>query len=135
MKKLLFFLFFALTNVSVYGQGEISFEEKIIDVGEVNAKDSIKVDFKFKNIGNDSIKICSAQCSYFPLKCIYSKNSIAPGEEGTITVKGIMFNERQAPPYRIGSFKKALGVASTGKNSGNRLIIVGKVIAEERPKN
>lgn len=73
-------LFIALTHVSVYGQGEISFEKQAIDLGDVDPRNPIKVDIKFKNIGNEPITISRVVSSYNPFIISYPTKTIAPGE-------------------------------------------------------
>ena len=127
MKKTILFILFILTQVLVYGQGNISFEKKKIDLGDIDAsKKPLKLEFKFKNTGNEPLIIEKVASSYSHFKISYPQTAIAPGKDGVILVEGYM---------NPGSFNKTITVLTTGLISMTLLYIKGNNTSESVPEH
>ena len=136
MKKIYLIIFMTLAQCYVFGQGKIEFSEFTKDLGEINSvENDFEVSYKFKNVGNEPIKIQEVILPLNTMRAFYPKTDIQPGGEGVITVRGFM--------NKSGLFKRSATVRSTGLVeltrlyfSGTNLNPDGKIrsIEEEFPK-
>ncbi len=102
--------------------GEIYFEKKSVDLGDINTNEKpLRVEFKFKNVGNSPFVIKKAMTSNREFNVSFPESPIAPGAEATIIVSGTV---------QSGRFKKAVTVLTTGKIEMSRLYISGNNIGE-----
>ena len=126
MKKSIFISIALLFSFFVYSQeyqADISFEETLIDYGEVEFESDGKRIFKFKNIGNAPpvFQRISSSCGCtIPKK---PEKPIEPGEIGEIEV--------EYDTKRVGLFMKAISVLSNSKNPSTVLRIKGEVLPEK----
>lgn len=101
------------------------FEKEVYDFGLVNEGDTVKYDFKFKNVGRSPLIISSASASCGCTVPDYPKEPIAPGEEGVISV---VFNSAGRP----GVQNKIVTVTANTTPGYTELSILGSVLAKEQ---
>lgn len=70
------------------------FEKEVHDFGDITEGEKVSYSFKFTNTGKTDLVISSAQASCGCTVPNYSKDPIAPGDEGTIDVT---FNSENRP--------------------------------------
>ena len=92
MKRIVLILGFMLTALSVYAQkdfgGTVSFDSTVYDFGKVNIKDgAVSCSFKVTNTGKEPINIYVVTSSCSCTTASWTREDIAPGESGTISVK------------------------------------------------
>jgi hypothetical protein len=98
---------------------DIEFATDVIDYGTIQQNsDGMKI-FTFTNTGNAPLIISDVKSSCGCTVPTYSKNAIAPGENGQIEVK---YNTK-----RLGSFSKSITVFSNANESRKTLTIKGTV--------
>lgn len=86
MKNLIYILAFAFVGITATNAQEITFENEIIDYGNINkGADGHKV-FKFTNTGDQPLIVKSVKPSCGCTVADYPKTPIAPGESGEIKV-------------------------------------------------
>ena len=110
---------------------EITFEETVIDYGEIEqGSDPYRV-FKFKNTGKKPLIISNARGSCGCTVPTWPKEPIKPGETGEIKVR--------YDTKRIGVINKTVTITSNAKTPTGVLRIKGKVLAPktspEKPAN
>lgn len=126
MKNLIILVFLAAT-IDLLGQGVIEFSKTTHDFGEVAEEDgAIKYQFKFKNTGDQPVKITDVKASCGCTTPGWTRELVMPGAEGFITAQ---YNPRNRP----GQFKKSLRITSNAKNSYETLFIEGYV--KPKPKS
>ena len=101
------------------------FEKEVYDFGLVNEGDTVKYNFKFKNVGKSPLIISSATASCGCTVPDYPKEPIAPGEEGVISV---VFNSTGRP----GIQNKTVTVTANTTPGYTELNILGSVLAKEQ---
>ena len=116
--------FLSLNNVTLVAQSfaEIVFEEKIINLGEVdsNIKPEYYLEFNFENTGNALLVINQIKASCGCTKPEFPTHPIKPGEKGKIKVKFVLGKDE-------GYFSKHLIVDSNGKEDVIMLRIKGEI--------
>lgn len=123
-------LFLALTMLvamvaTASAQAEIKFDKVVHNFGNFSEKSPVqKTTFTFTNVGNKPLVINQAIASCGCTVPSYTKQPIAPGQKGTITVT---YNGKSMFP---GHFKKSITVRSNGNVEMTRLYIEG-VMTEE----
>lgn len=122
----LFLSLFAFSHSSV-GQIEdgpkIEFSEEVYDFGEVTFGGDATHTFTLVNTGNEALIINQAKGSCQCTVADYPKEPIAPGEEGTITVK---YNSK-----RSGPINKSVTISSNALNDPTKIIrIKGNVLPQ-----
>ena len=118
-------LFLALTMLvamvaTASAQAEIKFDKVVHNFGNFSEKSPVqKTTFTFTNVGNKPLVINQAIASCGCTVPSYTKQPIAPGQKGTITVT---YNGKGMFP---GHFKKSITVRSNGNVEMTRLYIEG----------
>lgn len=130
MKKLLLALSFMMAGTFAMAQEsnpnapEISFEKEVIDYGTIEQGADGKREFVFTNTGKEPLIISNAKGSCGCTVPTWSREPIAPGEEGVIKVK--------YDTKRVGPFTKSVTISSNAKNSTKVLKIKG-VVKKQQP--
>ena len=132
------FIFCFLLGSAVYAQdthananadkvGKFEFETDVIDYGTIQQNaDGVRV-FKFTNVGDAPIVISNAKGSCGCTVPTYSKDVIAPGQTGEISVK--------YATNRIGKFTKTVTLTSNASEPSKVLRIKGEVLKPEESNN
>ena len=105
------------------GAPAITFEKTTHDFGTITEGEVAEYHFRFKNTGNAELLISSAEASCGCTIPEYSKEPIAPGEEGYIKVK---FNSEG----RLDKFTKEITVLSNTVPTATELTITGTIKAK-----
>jgi hypothetical protein len=129
MKKLILTLLVAMFGFAAQAQEQttsgasINFENKVINYGNVEkGADGTRV-FKFKNEGTEPLVLESVRASCGCTTPKWTRDPIAPGAEGEITVK--------YDTNRMGNFHKTVTVQSNASNQTVVLTIKGNVLNPE----
>jgi len=122
-----------LTMAAMSQKPIVSFQDKVYDFGKINEKDgNVTHVFDFTNKGNAPLVISRVQASCGCTTPAYTKEPIAAGKKGAITVT---YNTANRP----GAFNKTITVYSNDTTQQVVLIIKGEVIpkvaAKEAAKN
>lgn len=113
-----------LLSSSLMAQGDLTFEKEIHDFGQIDEEGGYaEYTFNFANNGDKAVRITNVKASCGCTTPGWTKEEIAPGENGFITAR---YNPRNRP----GNFKKSLRVSSTESAANKTLYITGYV----RPK-
>jgi hypothetical protein len=125
MKKLLFLVFMLISLHVMAQQGAITFEKTTHDFGEIGEQGG-KVNYKFvfTNTGQGPLIISQVNASCGCTTPAWSKEPIAPGEQGFIMAE-------YDPRNRPGNFQKSLSVVSNAPQPTNVLYIKGTVVEGE----
>ncbi len=108
--KVLFLLVSAFSiSICSFSQGKIEFEKNTHDFGVVEEGAKPTYLFRFKNIGDDTLRLQSVKPSCGCTSPFWSKAPIAPGDTGSIKV---IYNSHGRP----GAFNKAVNVVSNAEN-------------------
>ena len=112
---------------SASAQAEIKFEKVVHNFGTFEETSPVqKATFTFTNVGNKPLVINQAIASCGCTVPSYTKQPIAPGQKGTITVT---YNGKGMFP---GHFKKSITVRSNGNVEMTRLYIEGVMVEEQK---
>ena len=126
MKKFILTLAVALFGFAAQAQeqptegAKIQFAEKVIDYGKIEKGANGTRVFKFKNEGTEPLVLNSVRASCGCTTPKWTREPIAPGEEGNITVK--------YDTNRMGNFHKTVTVNSNATNKTVVLTIKGQVM-------
>lgn len=105
---------------------EIYFEETVHDFGALEYKGNGTYEFQFSNTGTAPLLITNATSTCGCTVPSYSKEPIAPGEKGAITVK--------YDTSRQGGINKPITVSSNAKNNPSVVLYIkGEVKAPAAP--
>ena len=108
-------------------QAEIKFDKVVHNFGNFSEKSPVqKTIFTFTNVGNKPLIINQAIASCGCTIPAYTKQPIAPGQKGQITVT---YNGKGMFP---GHFKKSITVRSNGNVEMTRLYIEGVMVEEQK---
>lgn len=107
-------------NISADRSPSFLWTETIFDFGNVTKNHSVAHKFSFTNNGEDQLVIASVKASCGCTVTDYSRDPIAPGEEGFVRVT---YNATS-----IGSFTKTVTVVANTVESSTVLTIKGDVI-------
>ncbi|WP_299117509.1 DUF1573 domain-containing protein [uncultured Winogradskyella sp.] len=110
-------------NSNEFAYAAIAFESEIIDYGTVFQNENGEKIFKFKNTGDAPLIISKVKTSCGCTVPKYSKEAIAPGESGELTI--------QYDTKKLGNFTKTITVMSNAKNGNKILKIKGNVVARK----
>lgn len=100
----------------------MTFDFEKHDFGDLNEGDDAQVDFVFTNTGDEDIMISNVKASCGCTTPFWSKEPVAPGEEGKITAK---YNTNG----KSGRFNKPITITYNNKtNPTTRIFIQGNVI-------
>ncbi len=131
--KLIITLLVSIFSLSVFAQGDLTFEKKTHDFGEVSESGGlINYSFTFRNNGDQPVKIVQVKASCGCTTPDWTKDLVMPGDSGFIKAQ---YNPRNRP----GQFKKSLQVSSNAKNGYETLFIEGfvkpapRAVTEELP--
>ncbi|MEH0153936.1 DUF1573 domain-containing protein [Limibacter armeniacum] len=109
-------------SVPVLAQSRIEFENDAHDFGKIQEEGGpAGVVFKFKNTGNQPLKLESVNASCGCTTPEWSKDAVLPGEEGYVKAS---YNPRNRP----GVFHKSITVRTNGQPEVKVLKISGEVI-------
>lgn len=102
---------------------EVEWVETKFDFGEIKEGESISHTFKFKNVGDQPLRIfeCKSNCGCTTAEDCSKKPPVAPGEYGEVTVQ---FNSTLRP----GPVVKSLTVNMNTRPVPNVLKLVGTVV-------
>ncbi len=129
MKKIIFLFVINLLIINVFAQDNraiISFDKMSHDFGSVAEDGGIVLyTFEFTNSGGEPLIITTVSASCGCTTPDYTKEPVAPGKKGMISVA---FNPRNRP----GTFEKSLNVISNAANSTEMLTIKGEVTAKTK---
>ena len=119
-------IFTFIFQVSAQEKGKIKFEKTAHVFGDIKEEAGpANIEFKFKNEGKAPLKLTSVRASCGCTTPEWTKEAIAPGEEGIVTAS---YN----PKNRPGKFNKSVTVKTDGEPEVVVLRISGNVIP--RPK-
>ncbi len=104
---------------------EITFEEAMFDFGTINEGDVVTHVFKFTNTGDAPLKVLKARPSCGCTVPSWSKDAIAPGESGEMTVK---FNSNG----KHGHQNKSVSLTTNTKNGREVLRFKANVLAKKK---
>ena len=123
MKKIMMLLAGVLTAGMLFAQEPvIEYDKTEHDFGKINEADGrVTTVFTFKNSGMTPLVLNNVRASCGCTTPKWTKEPVAPGEEGQITVT---YN----PNGRPGHFNKTITVTSNAKTSTTKLHIKGEVI-------
>ncbi|RZN82236.1 MAG: DUF1573 domain-containing protein [Winogradskyella sp.] len=110
-------------NNNEFAYAAIAFESEIIDYGTVFQNENGEKIFKFKNTGDAPLIISKVKTSCGCTVPKYSKEAIAPGESGELTI--------QYDTKKLGNFTKTITVMSNAKDGNKILKIKGNVVAKK----
>ncbi|MDR1592838.1 MAG: DUF1573 domain-containing protein [Prevotellaceae bacterium] len=132
MKKIVLFSLLLFCGVTLFAQQKqvVEFTEKTHDFGVVKEEvNRISYDFVFKNIHSTPVTLKSVKASCGCTTPAWSKEPIAPGQTGTITVT-------YSTAGRPGMFTKSIAVVlSNGSEDFNEtLYIKGEVTPKAQPE-
>lgn len=86
IKHLLIYAFLLLTPCMMFAQAAVEFPVKVLDIGTINEDtDSVNCVFEVVNKGDIPLIILGVYVSCGCVKATHSKESIKPGESGTVT--------------------------------------------------
>lgn len=125
MKKFILTLAVALFGFTAYAQeaesgARINFAEKVINYGKIDKGANGTRVFTFKNEGTEPLVLNSVRASCGCTTPKWTREPIAPGEEGEINVK--------YDTNRVGNFHKTVTVQSNASNKTVVLTIKGQVL-------
>lgn len=126
MKKFILTLAVALFGFAAQAQeqptegAKIQFAEKVINYGKIEKGANGTRVFKFKNEGTEPLVLNSVRASCGCTTPKWTREPIAPGAEGNITVK--------YDTNRMGNFHKTVTVNSNATNKTVVLTIKGQVM-------
>lgn len=125
MKRVIFILMAILLSMCAISaqnkQAVISVEETSYDFGTIKEADGkVSHTFKIDNTGDGPLVMTRVIASCGCTSSEWTKEPIAPGESGEITVT---YN----PANRPGSFIKTISIYSNGQKGGFILTVKGKV--------
>ena len=126
MKKFILSLAVALFGFAAQAQeqptdgAKIQFAEKVINYGKIEKGANGTRVFKFKNEGTEPLVLNSVRASCGCTTPKWTREPIAPGAEGEITVK--------YDTNRMGNFHKTVTVNSNASNQTVVLTIKGQVM-------
>lgn len=110
------------TMASAQKQAEIKFDALVQDVGKFPESNPVqKCTFTFTNTGDAPLIINQAVASCGCTVPTYTKEPVAPGKKGTITVT---YNGKGKFP---GYFKKTITIRTNAKNEMVRIYITGNM--------
>ena len=120
MKKFFSLMAMLLCTVAMMAQAEIKFEKVVHDFGTFEETSPVqKATFTFTNVGNKPLVINQAIASCGCTVPSYTKQPIAPGQKGQISVT---YNGRGMFP---GHFKKSITIRTNGNVEMSRIYIEG----------
>ncbi len=117
----------ALLCVQGMAQAVAKFEETKFNFGTFSESQPVTHDFVFQNTGDKPLVIQQAYASCGCTVAKHTKEPVAPGAKGTVTVT---YNGKGKAP---GRFKKAVTVLSNASNNMVRLYVEGNM--EEAKKS
>ncbi|MEX0811748.1 MAG: DUF1573 domain-containing protein [Chitinophagales bacterium] len=123
MKNLLLLISLSLFTGLLFAQSEgptMDFEFSTYDFGELAAGDDASVEFTFTNNGTKPLIITNVKASCGCTTPYWSKEPVAPGEEGTIKAKYNTVGKN-------GGFNKPITITSNAEPSTTRIFIKGNV--------
>ncbi len=128
MKRLILALsLFVAMVATASAQAEIKFDKVTHNFGNFSEKVPVqKTTFTFTNVGDKPLVINQAIASCGCTVPAYTKNPVAPGQKGQITVT---YNGKGMFP---GHFKKSITVRSNGNVEMTRLYIEGTMTEESK---
>ena len=107
-------------TLSSEATAKIAFDKKSHDFGTIEEGVQATVTFTFKNTGNAPLTLSSVKASCGCTTPKWTKEPIAPGEEGTVTA---IYNSKGRP----GNFTKTITVNHNGEGGTEHLTITGVV--------
>lgn len=127
MKRFSFlFIVTLLTSVLFAQEAEITFDKDSHDFGTIAEElGKVSYDFTFTNTGKAPLFLTRVSASCGCTTPNWTKEPIAPGEKGKITVT-------YSTTGRPGSFNKSITVISNAQNSTNKVLRISGVVT---PKN
>jgi hypothetical protein len=128
MLKKLFLIIFTLYNFSVVAQSSeiVHFEVLTHDFGTVQEDDGpVVYEFRFKNTGQQPVLITDVKASCGCTTPGWTKDPVAPGEEGFIQAQYNTYN-------RPGFFNKSLTIYTDRQGETAKLYIKGNVVPKPK---
>ncbi len=123
--KILFVLVVLVCSIGAYAQPQIKFESVVHDYGTIKEENGPQLAvFTFTNTGNEPLTLTSVRASCGCTASNYTKESVAPGAQGTVEAT---YN----PANRPGKFAKSVSVTS---NDPNQSTIVLTIKGDVTPK-
>ncbi|MDZ4757165.1 MAG: DUF1573 domain-containing protein [Bacteroidota bacterium] len=122
LKGIAILLFTAIVELS---GPNIEFESEKYDFGSIKQGTIVTHTFSFKNSGDQPLIINKVSPSCGCLVSAFTKEPIAPGAEGSITVK---FNSKDRP---LGSNLKSFLVYSNSINQPHTIYIKGQILPKK----
>lgn len=107
-------------TLNTEAKGKMKIEQKSHDFGTIEEGVQATHTFTFKNIGNAPLVLNSVRASCGCTTPKWTKDAIAPGEEGTITA---IYNSKGRP----GNFTKTITINHNGEGGTEFLTIRGVV--------
>lgn len=120
MRKFIYTFAFAIIGLVAINAQEITFEQDVIDYGQITQGDDGARVFAFKNTGDQPLIISRVKPTCGCTIAEYPKEPIAPGESGEIKVG--------YDTKRLNAFNKTIEVHSNAVESGRKILrIKGKI--------
>jgi hypothetical protein len=122
----LMFCCFSSVTFSQQKKANISFKDVSHDFGTIKENGgNVIYEFKFKNIGDDTLKLINVHASCGCTTPHWTKEPVAPGKSGFVSAT-------YDPLNRPGDFNKTITVTTNSENQNVVLTIIGKVLAREK---
>jgi hypothetical protein len=102
----------------------MTFADDKHDFGDITQGDKVEHIFKFENTGNEPLIISNVQVTCGCTAPEWPRDPIAPGEEGSITIR---FNSAG----KMGLQNKVITIVSNATNPRNRVTIVTNVLPKK----
>ena len=110
-----------MTKAQEMPKTQIQWEKKTHDFGEIKQGASVTHTFRFKNVGDEPLLLTRVKASCGCTTPSWSREEVAPGEEGEVTVK---FNSRGKMGYQ----SKSVTVTGNTNPMNDVLRFTGKVV-------
>lgn len=121
MKKLLFIGAFAFVGLSFLSAQEIELSESTVDLGNVKLGGKAIATVKVKNTGDKPLIISEAKASCGCTVPKYTKEPIAPGKSGEMTVE-------YTTTSKAGAFNKTVTISSNAVTEGRKIFRIKGVV-------
>ncbi|MFN8437354.1 MAG: DUF1573 domain-containing protein [Cytophagales bacterium] len=128
MKKIVFLIVIMISGLQAWSQeaksskaAVISFEEQLFDFGDITQGDVVRHTFKFKNSGNDTLRLSNVTTTCGCTSPSWTKTPVAPGASGEIVAS---FNSTG----KMGLQNKVVTVMSNASNSQATFTIKANIL-------
>lgn len=120
MKKATFIILLGLAVAAVASVNSITWKSTTIDLGQVKAGETAKLNFDFTNNGNETVTILEAKGSCGCTNVSYPKYEIEPGASASISA--------EFTSHKAGLFKKNIKIKTSASEDYTYLNFQGEVV-------